>query len=117
MTNNLSNEKVWFVTGASKGLGLTLTKKLLGEDYRVTATSRSEKALIEAAGEKSDDFLPLERDLLNEESVSNAIKKTLAAFGETNTVVNTPVTGRWELSRNFPIRQRDKTSMSTSLAC
>jgi len=88
MSNDLENKKVWFVTGASKGLGLTLVKRLLGEGFRVAATSRSAAALIEAVGEKSDDFLPVEMDLLNEQSVSEAVNKTVAAFGEIDVVVN-----------------------------
>lgn len=88
MNSNTENKKVWFVTGASKGLGLTLVKQLLGEGYRVAATSRNAEALIKAVGEQSDDFLPLEMDLLSEQSVSEAINKTVAAFGEINTVVN-----------------------------
>lgn len=88
MNSNLENKKVWFVTGASKGLGLTLTNKLLDEGFRVAATSRSAEALIKAVGGKSERFLPLETDLLNEDSVRDAVKKTLDAFGEINTVVN-----------------------------
>ncbi|MDQ3712893.1 MAG: oxidoreductase [Acidobacteriota bacterium] len=88
MNNNQDDKKVWFVTGASKGLGLTLAKKLLSEGFRVAATSRNAKALIEAVGEKSENFLPLEMDLLNEQSVSEAIQKTLAAFGEIDVIVN-----------------------------
>jgi len=88
MNSNIENKKVWFVTGASKGLGLTLAKKLLDEGYRVAATSRNSEALIEDVGGKCDSFLPLEMDLLNEDSVSDAAKKTLDAFGAINTVVN-----------------------------
>lgn len=88
MSNNRDDKRVWFVTGASKGLGLTLTKKLLGEGFRVAATSRDAKSLVETIGEKSDDFLPLEMDLSNEQSVSEAINKTVDAFGEINVVVN-----------------------------
>ncbi len=88
MNSNIENKKVWFVTGASKGLGLILAKKLLDEGYRVAATSRNSEVLIKAVGEKSENFLPLEMDLLNEESVSEAVKKTLNAFGEINVVVN-----------------------------
>jgi NAD(P)-dependent dehydrogenase (short-subunit alcohol dehydrogenase family) len=88
MNSNLQNKKVWFVTGASKGLGLTLTKQLLGEGYRVAATSRNSEALIKAVGGQSDNFLPLEMDLINEESVSESIRKTLASFGKINVVVN-----------------------------
>lgn len=88
MNNNTDNKKVWFVTGASKGLGLTLVKKLLEAGFRVAATSRSAEALTEAVGEKSDDFLPLEMDLLSETSVAEAINKTLDSFGEIDVVVN-----------------------------
>lgn len=88
MNGNLENKKVWFVTGASKGLGLTLAKKLLAENCRVAATSRNLKALIEAVGEKSTNFLPLEMDLLNEKSVFGAIQQTIDAFGEISVVVN-----------------------------
>jgi NAD(P)-dependent dehydrogenase (short-subunit alcohol dehydrogenase family) len=84
----MNSKKVWFVTGASKGLGLTLVKRLLDENFRVAATSRSAKALIEAVGGQTDNFLPLEMDLLNEQSVSEAIQKTTDAFGEINVVVN-----------------------------
>ncbi len=35
------NNKVWYVTGASKGLGLSLVKKLLQHVYKVAATSRN----------------------------------------------------------------------------
>lgn len=30
-----NSKKVWFGTGASKGLGLTLVKKLLSEGYKI----------------------------------------------------------------------------------
>ncbi|RZK64360.1 MAG: SDR family NAD(P)-dependent oxidoreductase, partial [Pedobacter sp.] len=37
----MKNKKVWFVTGASKGLGLSLVKQLLTRGYDVVATSRN----------------------------------------------------------------------------
>lgn len=88
MSNNSENKKVWFITGASKGLGLVLVKKLLKEGFRVAATSRSAEALTKAVGENSGDFLPLEMNLLDEESVFGAIRKTLTHFGAIDTVVN-----------------------------
>ena len=83
----MDTKKVWFVTGASKGLGLTLVKKLLSEGYRVAATSRTVEALKKEIG-ASDNFLPLEADVANEKSVRNAILKTLETFGEIDVVVN-----------------------------
>jgi len=84
----MNPQKVWFVTGASKGLGLTLVKKLLTEGYTVAATSRNVKALIEEVGEQTTNFLPLQVDLVNEQSVQKAIAETMQTFGAINVVVN-----------------------------
>jgi NAD(P)-dependent dehydrogenase (short-subunit alcohol dehydrogenase family) len=46
----METKKVWFVTGASKGLGFELVKKLLSEGFRVAATSRTVESLISAFG-------------------------------------------------------------------
>lgn len=83
----MNSSKVWFVTGASKGLGLSLVKKLLDENFQVAATSRNAEALIEAVGE-NENFLPLEMDLLSEKSVRESINKTLETFGKIDVVVN-----------------------------
>jgi NAD(P)-dependent dehydrogenase (short-subunit alcohol dehydrogenase family) len=82
------NKKTWFVTGASKGLGLVLVKKLLQEGYRVAATSRNINELQRAVSVSSDAFLPLEVDLKNEKSVEKAIRETIAHFGVIDVVVN-----------------------------
>ena len=84
----MENKKVWFVTGASKGLGLALVKKLLSAGYKVAATSRNSSALVKEIGAQSADFLPLEVDLTNESSVKNAIEKTLNHFKTIDVVVN-----------------------------
>lgn len=41
MIENLNNKKVWFITGASKGMGLALTKLVLSKGDKVAATSRN----------------------------------------------------------------------------
>jgi NAD(P)-dependent dehydrogenase (short-subunit alcohol dehydrogenase family) len=88
-TKQLSmNKKIWFVTGASKGLGLVLVKKLLQEGYRVAATSRTINDLQQAVGVNSDAFLPLSVDLKNEKSVAKAIDDTIEHFGAIDVVVN-----------------------------
>src|SRR3982751_3858637 len=39
-------QKVWLVTGASKGLGLTLVRNLLDQGHRVAATSRTVDLMV-----------------------------------------------------------------------
>lgn len=84
----MGNNKVWFITGASKGLGLELAKKLLAEGFKVAATSRNESSLIKELGNTSANFLPLEMDLVNEKSVKNAIDKTINHFKTIDVLVN-----------------------------
>lgn len=83
----MNSKKVWFVTGASKGLGLTLVKKLLSIGYQVAATSRNLDDLSKAVG-NDENFLPLSVDLLNEENVETAVSKTISKFGQLDFVVN-----------------------------
>ncbi|MDR6193763.1 SDR family oxidoreductase [Siphonobacter sp. SORGH_AS_0500] len=80
-------KNIWFVTGASKGLGLSLVKKLLAQGYAVAATSRNKKSLQEAVSE-TDQFLALEMDLSSEASVQQAVNQTLEKFGRIDVVVN-----------------------------
>jgi len=84
----MENNKVWFITGASKGLGLELAKKLLADGFKVAATSRSEEALVKVLGNTSENFLPLEMDLVDEKSVKNAIEKTISHFKTIDVLVN-----------------------------
>lgn len=81
-------QKVWLVTGASKGLGCTLVRRLLQEGYRVAATSRSISELQAAIDSDAADFLPLEMDIVNEDSVAKGISEVIARFGQIDVVVN-----------------------------
>lgn len=84
-----STKKIWFVTGASKGLGLLLVQQLLQQGYAVAATSRNADELRRAVGAGTPDtFLPLQMSLTDEASVAQAIAATVAAFGRIDVVVN-----------------------------
>lgn len=85
----MNNSKVWYVTGASQGLGLTIIKKLLKAGYRVAATSRNAGTLREEAGMgNTSNFLPVSVDLNKPESINDSIRLTLSAFGRIDVVVN-----------------------------
>ena len=83
----MNTQKVWFVTGASKGLGLTLVKQLLNKGYKVAATSRSISDLNNAVGE-SENFLPLAVSITDKTSVNDAISATIIKFGIIDVVEN-----------------------------
>ncbi|SDZ73856.1 NADP-dependent 3-hydroxy acid dehydrogenase YdfG [Arachidicoccus rhizosphaerae] len=107
----MKTNKVWFVTGASKGLGLALSKALLAAGYPLAATSRNKEGLKEIGG-ASPGFLPLEVDLTDERSVKEAVEKTVETFGHIDVVVNNAGYGQWgtleeltqaEIRRNFDV--------------
>jgi short-subunit dehydrogenase len=85
----MDSSKVWYVTGASQGLGLNLVKKLLHSGYRVAATSRNAQTLKDAVGViDTDRFLPLAVDLGNLDCIEESIRQTITAFGRIDVLVN-----------------------------
>lgn len=83
-----NTNKVWFITGASKGLGLVLAKQALARGYRVAATSRAIDDLTKQLGAATATFLPLAMEVTDEASVKRAVGATLAHFGGLDVVVN-----------------------------
>jgi short-subunit dehydrogenase len=84
----MKNIRTWFITGASKGFGLILVKQLLEAGQNVAATSRDLNALITAVGITTPNFLPLQVDLANEDSVGCAIHQANVAFKSIDVVIN-----------------------------
>ncbi|AZA58053.1 MULTISPECIES: SDR family NAD(P)-dependent oxidoreductase [Chryseobacterium] len=84
----METKKVWFVTGASKGLGFELVKKLLSDGYKVAATSRTVASLTDAFGEVSENFLPLSMNITDNNDVQSVLAKTVEHFGNVDVIVN-----------------------------
>lgn len=82
------NNRVWFITGASKGFGLCLVKQLLVAGEFVAATSRNREELIAAVNCTSNNFLPIQVDLISESGVSLALQRTFETFGQIDVVIN-----------------------------
>lgn len=87
-TETDNNKKVWFITGASKGFGLSIVKQLLCAGHFVAATSRNKEALIKAVNRKESNFLPLQVDLANESSIALALQYVYEEFGRIDVVIN-----------------------------
>ncbi|MEV0068053.1 MULTISPECIES: SDR family oxidoreductase [unclassified Amycolatopsis] len=80
----------WFVTGASRGLGLELVAQLLERGDNVAATTRSTERLSGALQGRADTtrLLALEVDLRDSGDVNRAVRETTARFGALDVVVN-----------------------------
>lgn len=86
-------DKVWFVTGAGRGLGLLIAKHALASGDYVVATSRSVEGLTEALlgageGEPSDRLLVLALDVTDAVAALRATEAAVKQFGRIDVLVN-----------------------------
>ncbi|KAA0929846.1 SDR family NAD(P)-dependent oxidoreductase [Streptomyces apricus] len=86
----IAPSSTWFVTGASRGLGLELVRQLLAQGSNVAATTRSAERLTAALGDMADTgrLLPLTVDLTDESQVGSAVERTVERFGRLDVAVN-----------------------------
>jgi NAD(P)-dependent dehydrogenase (short-subunit alcohol dehydrogenase family) len=82
------NSKVWFVTGASRGLGRIWTEAALKRGDKVTATARNLDAVADLKERYPDAVLPLVLDVTNAEQVHQAVEQAYAHFGRLDVLVN-----------------------------
>ncbi|MEU1672321.1 oxidoreductase [Streptomyces roseifaciens] len=79
---------VWFVTGASRGLGAQITREALDRGHSVIATARDVSAVLQAYPEKPDGLLAVHADVTAPEQLTAAVDDGLAQFGRIDVVVN-----------------------------
>jgi len=83
--------KVAFVTGASRGIGKACALALAGAGARVALAARQRDKLEEVAGEiraKGGEAYVVEIDLASDDSIKNAFAQTAKDFGRIDILVN-----------------------------
>jgi len=87
MTAIASQARVWFITGAARGIGLRIAEAALAAGDAVVATSRDAASLRERfAG--NDALLPLSLDVTDEKQAVAAVAAALDRFGRIDVLVN-----------------------------
>src|ERR1700742_1147704 len=79
---------VWFITGASRGFGLEITKEALSRGERVVATARNPQSVLDAIPEGGDRLLSVGLDVSVPEQVSAAVDAAAERFGRIDVLVN-----------------------------
>jgi NAD(P)-dependent dehydrogenase (short-subunit alcohol dehydrogenase family) len=80
--------RVWFITGASRGLGRAFTEAALAAGDRVIAVARTLTTLEHLAGEHGDRLLALPLDVTDRAAVHATVDRAVRQFGRLDIVVN-----------------------------
>lgn len=81
-------EKIWFITGASRGLGRIWTEAALARGDKVAATARDLASVAGLSERFGDAVLPLTLDVTKPDQVQQAVERAHAHFGRLDVVVN-----------------------------
>ncbi|MFB7543073.1 SDR family NAD(P)-dependent oxidoreductase [Streptomyces zaomyceticus] len=93
---------VWFVTGASRGLGAEVTREALDRGHRVIATARDASAVLRAYPNAPDGLPAVDADVTEPEQLTAAVEAGLARFGRIDIVANNAGYGLGARSRKPP---------------
>src|SRR6476659_6202965 len=83
----MTDGKVWFITGAGRGLGVDIAKAALAAGNAVVATGRNPDAVTTALGD-SDDLLVVALDVTKPEQAQAAVRAAVDCFGRIDVLVN-----------------------------
>jgi NAD(P)-dependent dehydrogenase (short-subunit alcohol dehydrogenase family) len=78
--------RVWFITGASSGIGQELARQALGAGEAVAAVARNKAAMAGLGG--SGQLLAVDADVRDEAAVAKAVDAAASRFGRIDVVAN-----------------------------
>ncbi|NMA73500.1 MAG: SDR family oxidoreductase [Bacteroidales bacterium] len=86
--SNVENTRVWFITGASSGLGYEFTKKVLESGDKVVGVGRNIEKLNELKYQFEGMLLPLSLDVTDRSAVFTTVETAIKHFGRIDIVIN-----------------------------
>jgi NAD(P)-dependent dehydrogenase (short-subunit alcohol dehydrogenase family) len=85
--DHVSDKKVWFITGAGRGMGVDIAKAALAAGNAVVATGRNPEGVAKAVG-TTDDLLAVKLDVTSHIDAEAAVQAALERFGRIDVLVN-----------------------------
>ena len=83
----MTNKKVWFITGASRGMGVDFVKAALAAGHAVVGTGRDPDVVAKAVGDL-DDLQVVKLDVTSPADAEAAVRAAVDRFGRIDVLVN-----------------------------
>ena len=83
----MSNKKIWFITGASRGMGVDFAQAALAAGQAVVASSRNSDRVSKALGQ-SNNLLAVKLDVTSRADAEEAVWAAVDRFGRIDVLVN-----------------------------
>jgi NAD(P)-dependent dehydrogenase (short-subunit alcohol dehydrogenase family) len=83
----MTGKKVWFITGAGRGLGVDIAKAVLAAGHMVVATGRDDAKVTAAVG-YHENLLATKLDVTQPQDAQAAVEAAIAKFGRIDVLVN-----------------------------
>jgi NAD(P)-dependent dehydrogenase (short-subunit alcohol dehydrogenase family) len=83
----MSSQKVWFITGAGRGMGVDFAKAALAAGHKVVASGRDNDRISKALGQ-SNDLLAVKLDVTSRADAERAVQAAVKRFSRIDVLVN-----------------------------
>jgi NAD(P)-dependent dehydrogenase (short-subunit alcohol dehydrogenase family) len=83
----MAKKKIWFITGAGRGMGVDFAKAALAAGHSVVATGRDASRVSKALG-PSDELLVVKLDVTSPADAEAAVRAAVDRFGRIDVLVN-----------------------------
>src|SRR6202012_874947 len=84
----MATNKVWFITGTSRGFGRVWAEAALQRGDKVAATARQLESIADLKEKYGDNVLPLALDVTDHARVKSVVEQAHAHFGRLDIVFN-----------------------------
>jgi NAD(P)-dependent dehydrogenase (short-subunit alcohol dehydrogenase family) len=85
--DDMTDKQIWFITGAGRGMGVSIAQAALAAGHAVVATGRDPDRVAKAVGE-ADDLLAVKLDITDPADAEAAVEAAVERFGHIDALVN-----------------------------
>jgi NAD(P)-dependent dehydrogenase (short-subunit alcohol dehydrogenase family) len=86
-STHMTDKKVWFITGASRGMGVDIAKAAMAGGNAVVATARNTDTVSTALGQ-NEDLLAVKLDVTDPADAAASVRAAIDRFGRIDVLVN-----------------------------